>query len=89
VSRYHIARTDRRGAQIYVQSVDAIGADWNTARVPLTRAQVAAVVMLCDTRDLDIRDYETFAPIEVCDVLGYIGQDANDEAVYDRSLAWK
>ena len=91
--RYHVARhdrrPDRRGRIMYAQSVDAIGADWNSARVPLTRAQVAQIVDVCDTADLDIRDYETFEPIGVETVQGYIGQDVDDCALYDAARAWR
>lgn len=87
-NRYHVQRPAPRGGLLYAQSVDDIGADWGATRKALTRAEVAAIVRLCDTRTLDIRDYETFQPVDLAEVEGYVGQDENDEAIYDPALAW-
>jgi ADP-Ribosyltransferase in polyvalent proteins/D-alanyl-D-alanine carboxypeptidase/Type III restriction enzyme, res subunit len=92
--RYVIHRSgQQRGSMMYVESVDQTGAAWVTTRAQageLTKAEVAQVVNTTgDTGKISIRhadDPSVVVPVET--VQGYVGQDENDEAIYDPSQAW-
>jgi hypothetical protein len=92
--RYQIHRPgQQRGSLMYVESVDQTGASWTTKAGQagrLTKAEVAQVVNTTgDTSKISIRhadDVRVGVPVET--VQGYVGQDENDEAIYDPSKAW-
>ena len=90
-SMYRVSRpTKRHGVSQYVESVDRLGACWASQPKPLTRAEVAQVVRMAgNPYELDVREWDNpMQCVLVAEIQGYVGQDENDEAIYDSAKAW-
>jgi len=85
-----VSRPGPRHTVHYATGADHLGAFWDTTAKPVTKREVALIVAhAADPYELQIRRADNWLEsIELREITGYIGQDENDEAIYDDDAAW-